>query len=267
MLARCASVLALLPAFHAGSAPAAEPASIVLVARPMVTDANFARTVVLVTRTPRHEVIGVILNRRMRDIDLPALLPDDAVLRDKVREWYFGGPLTPRGLFAAGPPPDAPAAPGAPGAAGAIAVLPGLTLAVGLARVRDMVMAHPDGQVKVFAGYAGWAPGQLEHEIAIGGWAVLSASAAIVFDPEPETQWERLTALSRAVSAPSGQSAGLDSERLPGLRALAWAQSACLVRTYSIRSIDRTSISRTSLPCSTLSGIASPALPPLQSLL
>lgn len=219
MLARCASLLALVPACHAGTTPAAEPASIVLVARPMVADAHFARTVVLVTRTPRNEVIGVILNRRMRATDLPAVLPDDALLRDQVRELYFGGPLTPRGLFAAGPPPAAPPAPdtaGATGAAAAIEVLPGLTLAVGLARVRDMLLAHPDGEIKVFAGYAGWAPGQLEREIAIGGWALLPASAAIVFDPEPQTQWERLTALSRAVSAPPGQRAGLDSERLLG---------------------------------------------------
>ena len=105
VLRRCVSLLALVFAFHPGITPAAEPASIVLVARPMVTDANFARTVLLVTRTPRNEVIGVILNRRMRDGDVPASLPDDAVLRDKVRELYFGGPLTPRGLFAAGPSP------------------------------------------------------------------------------------------------------------------------------------------------------------------
>jgi putative transcriptional regulator len=42
---------------------------------------------------------------------------------------------------------------------------------------------------RVFAGYAGWGPGQLQAEIDEGAWYVLQAEPADVFDPEPEHLW------------------------------------------------------------------------------
>ncbi len=92
--------------------------------------------------------------------------------------------------------------------------------------------------MKLFSGYAGWAPQQLEREIARGGWLVQAATEAIVFDADPDTLWERLTARARAVRGPVQQPpAGCAAD-----------YNACLVRMYSLRSIERTSISRTSLP-------------------
>lgn len=247
------ALLLLDPALPVGGAMAAEPVSIVLVARAGLSDANFVRSVVLVTRSPQAETIGVILNRRIRNDSEPLQLPEEA----KVRELYFGGPLAPRGLLGIG---TFQAVPESAGASAALDVLPGLQLVVGAGRVRAMVQASAPGRVKVFAGYAGWAPGQLEREISRGGWNVLPASEEIVFDAAPETQWDRLAATLRAVQLVPQPATAM---RVPGLRRS--GQSACLVRTYSMRSIERTSMSRTSLPCSTLSGIESPALPPVQS--
>ena len=45
---------------------------------------------------------------------------------------------------------------------------------------------------RVYAGYAGWAPGQLDHEIKIGGWYVAPADAATVFSDEPAGVWSAL---------------------------------------------------------------------------
>ena len=185
----------LVMALHWCVAQAAEPVSLVLVAHPGLTDPNFARSVVLVTRTLRDETIGVILNRRLRGGNAPPQLPDDANLR----EAYFGGPLAPRGWFgigASGPAPELQQE------GAAIDILPGLQLVVGAARVRALVQAGTAGRVKVFAGYAGWAPGQLEQEIANGGWTVLPASEDLVFDADPDSQWERLSAPLRAVRLP-----------------------------------------------------------------
>ena len=232
-----------------------EPASIVLLARPGLTDPNFSRTVVLVTRTPGNDTIGVILNRRLPVDALP--LPAELA----GREVYFGGPLAPRGLLGIGPQPATSGDAGAErdsetGAAGTVAVLPGLQLVVGSRRVRALVAAEATGalgapgaagvpaRVKVFSGYAGWAPQQLESEIARGGWQVQAASAAIVFDADPDTQWERLTARARAVRAPEEQ----QRQTLAAYPADQADYKACLVRKYSLRSIERTSISRTSLP-------------------
>ena len=52
---------------------------------------------------------------------------------------------------------------------------------------------RPDpADFRVYLGYCGWAPGQLENETNQGFWRVLSGSADIIFDPEPETLWSRL---------------------------------------------------------------------------
>ncbi len=212
-----------------------EPVSILLLARPGLTDPNFARTVVLVTRTPGHDTIGVILNRRLGAGALT--LPDELIGRDV----YFGGPLAPRGLLGIGPRPATAGDERAEGdseiaASGVVAVLPGLHLVVGSRRVRALAAAQTPERVKLFSGYAGWAPQQLESEIVHGGWLVQAATEAIVFDADPDTLWERLIARARAVRAPvppAGCAAGYN---------------ACLVRMYSLRSIERTSISRTSLP-------------------
>ena len=210
-----------------------DPVGLLLVASPEVRDRNFARTVVLVTRTPQGETIGVILNRRYPAGDAPVPLPEHA----KVRDIYFGGPLSPRGLLAvadlgqgnaAGVSPPPGASPDAPERA-SIEVLPGVHLVAGAARVRELVQgtdkqgtdrqgADPQGtgqpgaetqradqqraeaaKIRVFAGYAGWAPGQLENEIARGGWRVLPASAEWLFDEAPESLWERLSARLKAV--------------------------------------------------------------------
>ena len=52
---------------------------------------------------------------------------------------------------------------------------------------------RPDpADFRVYLGYCGWAPGQLENETSHGFWRVLNGSADIMFDSEPETLWSRL---------------------------------------------------------------------------
>ena len=44
-------------------------------------------------------------------------------------------------------------------------------------------------EIRVFAGYAGWGPGQLEGEIVDGGWFVVDAEASDPLSPSPENLW------------------------------------------------------------------------------
>ena len=43
----------------------------------------------------------------------------------------------------------------------------------------------------MYVGYAGWGPGQLERETLHGSWHVFRADTAVVFDPDPDTLWQR----------------------------------------------------------------------------
>ncbi|HSG97896.1 MAG TPA: YqgE/AlgH family protein, partial [Woeseiaceae bacterium] len=48
-------------------------------------------------------------------------------------------------------------------------------------------------RLRFFIGYAGWAPRQLDKEMAHGSWRVLPGSSEHVFAREPKTLWKRLT--------------------------------------------------------------------------
>jgi putative transcriptional regulator len=225
---------ALPPQFEAG----------ILVASPGIADPNFAHSVVLVTQTPVGEIIGLVLNRPL-DAPWPSgiLTPEQSA----GRHLHFGGPLIPAATLSVGAA-DTPVA-------DTQDLGGGLRFAIGLKNTRALAVAGGQApQLKLFRGYAGWGPGQLEAEVAAGVWQLRELTPELVFDPEPATQWERLTALSRAVRAAPlplplpRHNAGLDLRK-------------------SMRLIDFTRMSCTSVPCSTLSGTAAPATPAPQSFL
>jgi putative transcriptional regulator len=61
---------------------------------------------------------------------------------------------------------------------------------VGLTTSRDILqaVARGDGprQLLVTLGYAGWAPGQLEHELAQNAWLTVQAKPEVIFDLRAE---------------------------------------------------------------------------------
>jgi len=187
-------------------AQAPGPLALILIAAPDLPDPNFARSVVLVTQTPVGEVIGVILNRPTEEPWPRGVRPREAPppgepAPDGRRRMHFGGPLIPAATFAIG----AAAEP----VADTIDLGAGLRFAVGLKNTLALAGSNTadgtPGDLKLFHGYAGWGPGQLEEEIAAGAWQVRQVSAELVFDPAPATQWERLTSLRRAVRASGSQ--------------------------------------------------------------
>ena len=54
---------------------------------------------------------------------------------------------------------------------------------------------------RMFAGYAGWGPGQLEGELAAGAWAIVPANAEVLFDSPLDEMWTQL--LPPAIPEPS----------------------------------------------------------------
>jgi putative transcriptional regulator len=58
--------------------------------------------------------------------------------------------------------------------------------------VLKRTIAEGEDEFRVYAGHAGWAPGQLDNEIARGDWYVLPAERKFIFHPRPSEVWREL---------------------------------------------------------------------------
>ena len=146
-----------------------------LVASPDLDDPNFRRTVVLVLTHDVEGAVGLVLNRPT-DIAIGEALPDWAAVASPPACLYVGGPVQ----------PDAAIGIGCGGRALVDPVL-GRLGAVDL----DGPAAEHDS-VRVFIGYAGWGPLQLDTEIARGDWIVVDAEFADVTTAHPEELWREV---------------------------------------------------------------------------
>jgi putative transcriptional regulator len=169
------------------------PNGALLVARPDLVDPNFRQTVVLVTQRPDGSTVGVILNRPT-ELALAPLLPGLSV--DKYRDaLYFGGPVLRRNVVAVFESE-------APPATSAFHVLRGVYMSM-----RDDVVAQllkaGTARYRLYVGFSGWAPGQLESEVEREGWYFLPADPQVVFRADTRGLWQELVgrALGRQAAA------------------------------------------------------------------
>ncbi len=161
----------------------AQPAAVVLVARPELADPNFRETLVLVTHTPRGDTIGVVLNRPTpeRLADVAPGFPHAEAYGEPL---YRGGPVLPRvivALFRSAAPPGPTA----------FKVLPDTYLSLD-PRIIDSLLAKHDGRYRLFAGFSGWAPGQLEAEMAGESWYAFPATEELLFPRDTSGMWREL---------------------------------------------------------------------------
>ena len=142
----------------------------------------FQRTVVLICQHDAEGAFGLVLNRatgsnagEMIVADLPEQLKNHPL--------YLGGPVQPSALsflHADAFIPDAN-------------VLPNLSLGHSLDTLVEMGESFSTTRkLKLFAGYAGWSPGQLEDELKRKAWLTHPASLELVFDVSPEQLWQKI---------------------------------------------------------------------------
>src|SRR5215469_14553771 len=160
-----------------------------LVATPLLGDPNFRRTVVLIVEHETSEgTLGVVLNR-----------PTPILVAQVLDQWTDLA-SDPSVLFKGGPV--------APTSALALALIPGTDEPLGwraldgapaLARLGLLDLDTPPRllepaikEMRVYAGYAGWSPGQLESEIEEGAWLVLTAKPGDVFAADPDQLWRQV---------------------------------------------------------------------------
>jgi putative transcriptional regulator len=148
-----------------------------LIAGPTLVDPNFRRTVVLVGEHNEEGALGLVLNRPS-DATIDEAVPELTVLVDSFAQVHVGGPVQPSAIVVLADFAD-------PERAGALVLdsvgfLPAETDPDELGELR---------QTRVFAGYAGWGPGQLDVELEEGSWIVEPALPEDVFTDDPEELW------------------------------------------------------------------------------
>ena len=160
-----------------------------LVAQPTLADPNFEHTVVLVLEHTDDGAIGVVLNRPS-EFDVNGTLPNWSRLATHPAVVFVGGPVVEEGTAIC----LARARAGAPGHVFK-PVLPG----VGTLDVHQLPESVGDAieEVRLFAGYAGWAGGQLEDEISAGGWFVVDARPLDGFTSDPGGLWRAVLGRQR----------------------------------------------------------------------
>jgi putative transcriptional regulator len=145
-------------------------------------DPNFRRTVVLIGHHDEEGAVGVVLNRPL-DVTVDEAVPPLAALVQPGDLVYQGGPVQPEAAVVVADFED-PTRAGVV-ALGSIGFLPEEAEPDDLGTIR---------RARVFAGYSGWGPGQLEEELGEDAWLVTPALPQDVFDEEPEQLWERVVA-------------------------------------------------------------------------
>jgi putative transcriptional regulator len=152
-----------------------------LVATPLLVEPTFSRTVILLLQQATDGgAFGLVLNRP-DTAPVGAVLPAVSDLAAEPAVLFNGGPVSPTTAIALGL-----AVPGAEPEGWTPVVPPIVTVDLDH---DPALLASSLRSLRVFAGYAGWAPGQLENEIAEGAWYVVDALPGDPFLDAPEDLW------------------------------------------------------------------------------
>jgi putative transcriptional regulator len=155
----------------------------VLIAAKDLHDPHFEQTVIVLLSYDEEDGAGGVILNRPSEIPVSQALKDLPEARSNRALAYEGGPVQTKRVLAllrtSAKLEDADE------------VLPGI-YSVGTTKLLRKALAEKM-DLRVFAGYAGWGPGQLEAEVDAGAWHVERGAAALVFDEDPESMWQRLT--------------------------------------------------------------------------
>ena len=156
-----------------------------LISMPSMTDPHFAKTLTFICEHNEQGALGVVVNRPI-DMTLHALLEQieitPSIETAKQVPVHYGGPVQiDRGFVLHAP-------------AGEWQSTLKVGASIGLTTSKDILQAVARGegppQMLVTLGYAGWAPGQLEHELAQNAWLTVAADARILFETPAEKRYQ-----------------------------------------------------------------------------
>ena len=148
-----------------------------LIAGPALVDPNFWRTVVLVGEHSEEGALGLVLNRAS-DTSVVEALPELALLADEMGAVHVGGPVQPSAVVVLADFAETDNAESL--VVDSVGFLPAEVEPDALGELR---------RARVYVGYAGWGPGQLDGELEEGSWIVEPALPDDVFTDDPDGLW------------------------------------------------------------------------------
>lgn len=169
-----------------------------LVATPALADPNFDRAVVLLLDHDEEGSLGVVLNRPT-PVGVGDILESWAALAGEPGVVFQGGPVSLDSALGVA------VVPGEAGRASPVTEDGPLGWrrvhgAIGLVDLEapPELLAAAVGSLRIFAGYAGWGPGQLEDELSDGAWYVVESEPGDVSSPAPERLWRAVLRRQRS---------------------------------------------------------------------
>jgi putative transcriptional regulator len=159
-----------------------------LIAGCQLRDPNFFKSTVLVVEHGTEGAMGLVVNRPL-SVTVAHALTGHLELPHNRDLLYLGGPVEPAALFVvhdcgAADPDELP-------------VVPGVYMGSSAEIFEEIVCPKQTEALphyRVFCGYAGWGPGQLEEEMARGDWLTVPAHSQYVFHSDPYSVWDELVA-------------------------------------------------------------------------
>jgi putative transcriptional regulator len=168
-------------------------APVLLLSMPQMLDPNFARTVILLAEYSAQGAFGLVVNRKMVQPAHEVIRPDPPMDIRKDVHLYIGGPVEPNRAWVLTNHAELDG--------DALEISAGVYLSAAPGLIRHALQSSPDPQVRLIVGYAGWAPGQLDEELAASSWLISPVHADLVFDIPVDVMWE--TAIRRLGAEPS----------------------------------------------------------------
>ena len=155
-----------------------------LIAKKSMPDPNFAGTVLLITQYEDTGTVGLVLNRPL-DRSALDILPELKELGPDSSRLFLGGPVRLNSLRIL-VQTDADL--------GDYHSVVGNIFQIDDLRGVRSLLGRELGQLRIrlYAGYAGWYPGQLEREMLRGDWHLARADTSLIFTDDPESLWEKL---------------------------------------------------------------------------
>jgi len=156
-----------------------------LIAMPNMADPYFSKSLTYICEHNEQGALGLVLTRAvdltlgnlLEQIEIPIASPEIGAI-----QVHFGGPVqTDRGFVLHAPP-------------GQWQSTLRVNDEIALTTSKDILeaVARGEGPDKIFItlGYAGWAPGQLEHEMSLNAWLSVPAESSLIFDLPLDTRFD-----------------------------------------------------------------------------